>query len=148
MGEMNIISQKHFMQQQHLDKLNKGFILLTTVLIIGAIGVSVAVSLVLLGLSSSRTSFSFEQSNQAQALATACMEEALQQIRDSTPFEGSDDISLGQGECSYTVVNEGGQERTITAFGEVGTIVRKVKVTLDTINPAINITSWQEVADF
>jgi len=30
----------------------------------------------------------------------------------------------------------------------VGTIIRKVKVTIDAINPQINVTSWQEVADF
>ena len=126
----------------------KGYIALITVLVTGAVGVAIAVSVLWLGLGSSKTSFSMEQSNQAKALANACSEEALQQIRDSTPFTGSGNLTFGQGTCSYTVTSQGGQNRTITASASVGTIVRKVKITIDKITPSINITSWQEVADF
>jgi len=126
----------------------KGYVALITVLISGAIGVAIATSLLLLGLGSSRTSFALEQSNQAKALANACSEEALQQIRDSTPFTGTGSLTLGQGTCGYTVVNDGGENRTVTASGTVGTVVRKIKIIVNTINPAINLTSWQEVADF
>jgi len=126
----------------------KGYVALITVLITGAIGVAIATSLLLLGLGSSRTSFALEQSNQAKALANACAEEALQQIRDSTPFTGTGSLTLGQGTCGYTVVNDGGENRTVTASGTVGTVVRKIKIIVNTINPAINLTSWQEVADF
>lgn len=127
---------------------NQGFITLISVLIVGAVGTAIAVSLILLGIGSSRTSFAVEQSNQAKALANACAEEALQQIRDSTPYTGSGNLSLGQGDCSYTVTSQGGQNRTITASGTVGTIVRKVEVVIDTINPAIEIVSWKELPDF
>ncbi|MDP3973694.1 MAG: hypothetical protein Q8P92_02565 [Candidatus Daviesbacteria bacterium] len=136
------------MKQQPYDKKNqKGYIVLITVLVIGAIGVAIAVSVLWLGLGSSKSSFSQEQSNQAKALVNACSEEALQQIRDSIPFTGTGNLTLGQGTCTYTVTNDGGTNRTITATGTVGTIVRKVKITIDTINPKINITSWQEAAD-
>lgn len=124
-----------------------GYITLISVLIVGVIGVAIATSLILLGLGMSRTSFALEQSNQAKALANTCIEEALQQIRDSTPFTGTDNLTLGQGTCAYTVTNNGGQNRTITSSGTVGTIIRKVEVIIDTINPQINITSWQEVAN-
>ena len=127
---------------------NTGYVALITVLVIGAVGTAIAVSVILLGLGSSRTSFALEQSNQAKALANACAEEALQQIRDSTPFTGTGSLTLGQGTCGYTVVNDGGENRTVTASGTVGTVVRKIKIIVNTINPAINLTSWQEVADF
>ncbi len=130
------------------SKVQDGYIALITVLVTGAVGVAIATSLLLLGLGSSRTSFSLEQSNQAKALANACSEEALQQIRDSTPFTGTGNLTLGQGTCSYTVTSGGGQNRTITSSGIVGTIVRKVKIIIDKITPNINVTSWQEVADF
>lgn len=142
-----MIFPKLFMQLPVYDNY-KGFIALTSILIVGAVGAAITVSLLLLGLGSSRTSFALEQSNQAKALADACAEEALQQIRDSTPFTGSGNLSLGQGTCAYTVINLGGHNRSITASGTVGTIVRKVKITIDKINPTINITYWQEVADF
>lgn len=136
-----------------LDFTNKynrksgGFVTLISVLAVGAVGIAIAVSLLLLGVGNSRTSFAYEQSNQAKALANACAEEALQQIRNSTPFTGSDSLSLGQGACSYTVTSQGGQNRTISTTGDVGTIVRKVKIVIDTINPIIQVVSWQEVAD-
>ena len=131
-------------------KLNnkRGYITLMSVLIVGAIGTAIAVSLILLGLGVSRNSFALEQSNQAKALANSCAEEALQQIRDSTPFTGTGSLSSSQGDCEYEVVNDGGQDRTITASSTVKTIVRKVKVTIDTINPDINIVLWQEVGSF
>ena len=127
---------------------NTGYVALITVLVIGAVGTAIAVSVILLGLGSSRTSFALEQSNQAKALANACAEEALQQIRDSISFSGTGNLTLGQGTCTYTVTNDGAQNRTVTSSGTVGTTIRKVKITLDQINPTINITSWQELADF
>lgn len=125
-----------------------GFITLISVLVVGAVGIAVAFSLLLLGVGNSRTSFAIEQSNQAKALANACAEEALQQIRDSTPFIGSNNLTLGQGTCSYTVTSQGGQSRTVIAEGMVGTIYRKVKIIINKINPTIAVTSWQEVDSF
>lgn len=127
---------------------NDGYITLLSVLVIGAIAVLIAVSLILLGLSSSRNSFSLEESNQAKALANACAEEALQEIQDLLVYEGSDTISLGQGSCTYTVTNLGVQNRDIEATGTVGNVVRKVEILIDQIRPEINIVSWQEVDDF
>lgn len=127
---------------------NKGFITLISVLVVGAVGVAITLSVILLGLGSSRGSLALEQSNQAKGLANACTEEALQQIKDSMPFTGTGNITLGQGSCSYTVTSQGGQNRTITASGAVGALTRKVKVIINGISPAIQVASWQEVADF
>src|SRR3990167_9131747 len=107
---------------------NSGYIILVSVLVVSAVGVAIALSLLLLGLGSSRTSFAVEQSNQAKALANACAEEALQKIRNSVPFEGSDGLALGQGTCDYTVTKQTAQNRTITASGAVGTLIRKTKI--------------------
>lgn len=128
--------------------VHSGYIVLITVLVVGAVGVAIAVSLLWLGLSGSKSSFALQQSNQAKGLANACIEEALQQIRDSTSFTGTGSLTLGAGTCSYTVTSQGSQNRTITATGTVGTIIRKVKVIIDKITGSINVTSWQEVADF
>ncbi len=136
------------MLQRHCDKGQSGYIVLISVLIIGAVGVAVAVAVLWLGLGDSKGSFALEQSNQAKSLANACSDEALQQIRDSTSYTGTGNLTLGQGTCTYTVTNTGGTSRTITSTGTVGTVVRKVKITIDTINPSINVTSWKEVGDF
>lgn len=125
-----------------------GFVTLIGVLLVGVVGVAIALSLLLLGVDNSRTSFAIEQSSQAKALANACTEEALQRIRDSFTFTGSGNLTLGQGTCSYTVSNQGAQNRTVIATGVVGAVTRRVKVVVLGVNPVLVLTSWQEVADF
>lgn len=144
---MSMIIPRLFLVQPMLEN-NNGFVALIAILVLGAVGISVGISLILLGLGSSRTSFSLEQSNQAKALANACSEEALQKLRESTDFTGTSTISLGNGTCTYTV-SATGQSRLITTTSTISTIVRKVKIRL-TINPQnlkFTIASWQEVAD-
>ncbi len=142
---MNLV--KHFMQVQVCvnHSMNRGYITLISVLVVGAVGVAIALSVILLGLGSSRTSFAWEQSNQAKALANACAEEALQQIRNSTSYTGSGNLVLGQGTCDYLVTTQGGENRTITAVGEVGTIIRNVEIIVNAIEPAIGLVSWREI---
>lgn len=147
----NLILNSNY--SDHSDKLLNsdrlpGYITLISVLVVGAVAVSITFSLILLGIGNTKTALSLDQSKQAWGLADACGEEALQQIRDSTPFTGTGNLTLGQGSCIYTVTNQGGQNRTINSTGTIGTIVRKVKIVLDKITPSLNITSWQEVADF
>ena len=125
-----------------------GYITLMSVLIVSSIGVAITLSLVLLGLGSSKSSFSIERSAEARALANACSEQALQEIRNLTAYVGSGNLNLGQGACTYTVTDTGGETRLIMATGQVGSVIRKVKVTIDAINPQINILTWQELADF
>ncbi len=143
---MNLIIQKHLpaMPRFVITEM-KGYVALVSVLIVGAMGVIVATGVILLGLSWSRTSFALTQSLQAKTSADACVEEALQRIKDSTPFSGSGTLTLGLGGCTYTVTNNGAQNRSVVSVGTVGTVVRKVSVTLDKISPSINITSWREV---
>jgi len=87
--------------QADANNNQRGYIVLITVLVIGAVGVAIAIAVLWLGLGSSKSSFALEQSNHAKALANACAEEALQQIRDSTPFSGTGNLTLGQGWNNY-----------------------------------------------
>ena len=132
--------------QQLLSGINnnkeKGILTLMSVLLIGAIGLVVGISLILLGLANSRTSFVLLQSNQAKALANACTEEKLQQLMTSSNDYTGGSLTLGQGTCSYTATKQG-SNAIITASGKIGTITRKNQITAS-VNPVI-ISSWQEV---
>ncbi|MCX6793145.1 MAG: hypothetical protein NTY12_03895 [Candidatus Falkowbacteria bacterium] len=124
-----------------------GYITLISVLVIGAIGTAVVISVIWLGIGSSRSSFADEQSDQAWGLANACAEEALQQIRSSSAYTGTGNLTLGQGTCSYTVTNTGGTTRSVTASGTVGTMIRRSAISITALNPKLVISSWQEVAN-
>lgn len=126
----------------------RGYIALISILIISAIVILIAASANLISISESKMGLKESESWQAFYLTTACAEEALQQIKDSTPYEGSGNIPIGQGSCAYTVTKLIGENRIITATGTVRDINRRVKITIDKVNPTINIVSWQEVADF
>ena len=142
------------MEQLHYDHKHKnlqtenGFVVLLSVLVFTVVGMALLSSFLFFGIGQLQSSFSVEQSGQARALANACAEEALQQINDSVSFSGTGNLSLSTGTCNYTVISLSGSNREIEAIGEVDSIVRKVFITLDQINPSIHITSWQEVADF
>jgi hypothetical protein len=125
--------------------MNSGYITLLSVLVVGAIGVAVATSLLVLGVSSSRSSFAYQQMYQAQELVQACAEEGLEQIRIASAYTGSGSVSAGQGVCTYSVTSQGGELRTLDATSTVGSVVRKTKVVLSAINPLLVVSSWQEV---
>ena len=126
----------------------RGFVSLIAVIIVGAVGLSVAVFLLLNGIDSMRASLVGEQSSQARALADACVETSLELIREQTSYTGNGELTLGEGNCAYAVTSQGGQLRTITSTGTVAAMVRKVRIVIDAITPDITIASWQEVADF
>ena len=129
-------------------KTNQGYIALISVLIISALVLLIASSASLSSLSESEMGLEENQSWEAYYLANLCTEEALQQIRDSVSYEGSENIFLNSGNCSYTVIREPGQNRTINATGTVEAIIRKLRINIDQINPKINVASWQEVTEF
>lgn len=129
-------------------KNQQGYIALISVLIISATVLLLGISASLLALGEANMGLLKNQSSEAYFLANLCAEEALQQIQDSVPFQGNGNISAGNGICDYVVVKLLGQNRTIDTSGTVGTIVRRISITLDKVNPNINIISWQEVANF
>lgn len=135
-------------QEHSVSPSENGYVALISVLIIGAIGLTISISILLFGLDFSRTAFVEQQYAQARNLADACAEEGLQQVRDDTAFTGTAGLTLGDGSCTYTVTNTGGENRTIDAEGSVGTTVSREVVTIDAISPQINVVSWQYVADF
>ena len=128
--------------------MNRGYTTLLSVLILGAIGLAVSVFLILSGLGVSRSSLTVAESAQAFALANWCVEEALQNIHDANAYSGLHSYSFSTGNCSHQVIDGGGSNRTIQSIGTINSTVRKVRVTIDTINPSINVVLWQEVADF
>jgi hypothetical protein len=125
---------------------HQGFVTLISVLVLGAVGVAVVTSLLLLGVGSSRSSFAAEQSLQARGLADACAETALQQIRTNSAFTGTNTLTFGSNSCTYTVTNSGGTTRAVVSSGTVGTVVRRVNVSVATVSP-VTILLWQEVAN-
>lgn len=127
-------------------KRKNGYVLLITVLAISAVGISSVISVVLLGVAFSKTSLALKQSNAARGLADACLETALEKIRDNNNFSGTGNVTMTYGSCAYSVP-AGAVPKTVTANGTSGTAVRKVSAAISALKPAMTLSSWQEVAD-
>lgn len=123
-----------------------GYVALIAVLIIGAAAVAISLTLLMTGVDSQRSGLSGQRSKQARALAVACAQEALQQVHDSTSFTGTNNLAIGQGNCSYTVTSTGANTRTIVSSGTVGNVVRKIQAYVTIGVSGISVTSWQEVS--
>lgn len=127
--------------------MKEGYTTLVSVLVVGAVCAVIATSLLLFGVSSAKTVVALERSHRAKAFVNTCMEEALQQISDSTSFTGTATLSWPEGVCMYTVTSQGGQNRTVIASSTVGAVIRRSRAFVSGINPTIQITSWQEVGN-
>ena len=125
-----------------------GFILLVGILVVGAVGLAVSISVALLGVGFSKTTTSLQQSNQARGLANACAEYGLEKLRESVSYAGNETLTIGSSTCAIlSVLGSGNANRTVQASSTVGTVTRKVKVQVLQVAPQVILTSWQEVAD-
>ncbi|MBP6866096.1 MAG: hypothetical protein KBC12_00970 [Candidatus Pacebacteria bacterium] len=127
---------------------SKAFVTLIGVIVFGSVCISLVVAILMLGIGSSKTSIAVYHSRQALFAAHACAEEALETIRENHSFAGNGNLTLDAASCNFAVTDKGGESRNVASSGSVGTITRKVEIEIDAISPVINVTSWQEVADF
>ena len=134
---------------KNFNKKNKeeGYAILIIIVILSASSLIITTSLLIWGYYFNKTSLDLEESNQAMGLADACAEAALQEIRNDENYTGTDGFSLSTGSCTFTV-SGASPNKTIQATGTADLSIRKVRITTDQINPTINITLWEEVANF
>lgn len=126
------------------DRSN-GYIALITVLVVGAAGLAIALTILMSGVGASESGLVTQQATQARALSNACAEEGLAVWRSNPAYTGTTNMSLGAGTCSYTVTRTANNTLTLDATGTVNDIVRKSKVYVTIGASSISITSWQDV---
>jgi hypothetical protein len=130
-------------------KKQSGYILLITILIIGAIASAILSSLLLLGISSTQVSFSVQQSEEALAAAQACAEYALLKLRQSPSYAGSEFRTVGSYTCEVLAIGGiGNNNRALCTEGTSGDAIRRLEIAVNQILPQTKVFSWQEVSVF
>lgn len=127
---------------------NRGYVALISVIMIGALGTAVMISVIASGINAGKTDLALQQSGIARVLASSCAEEALQKIVETGTTSSSGNLAIGSGTCSYLITSQSGLNITINSSGVLGTITKKVKVIISTTTPSLVLSSWQEVSDF
>lgn len=130
-----------------LKNIKRGYVALMSVILMGALGIAVMVSVISQGVTSSKTELSLQQSGQARILATACIEEALQIILETATTSSTANLTIGAGNCTYSI-NKPAASVIINSTGNFGTLVKRIQVILSTSSPSIVLSSWQDVSDF
>jgi hypothetical protein len=135
--------------KRFIFKVRQGYIFLLSVLVIGAIATSTALSLVLLGLASEQSGFNIVQSMQAYEHANTCVERALRTLRSDLTYEGDVTAALTNGSCTLKKIGgTGNADRIICSEGRSGQSVRRLEVYVREIFPRVKIASWKEVDQF
>lgn len=118
-----------------------------SVIMLGAIGLVLMVSVVYQSTITSKTNLNLQQASQARMLANTCAEEALQLLADTGVATASGNLSLYGGSCSYAIFMENGTV-IVTAIGTSGTSLKRVKIIVSSLAPSVVLSSWQEVSSF
>ncbi len=126
-----------------------GYIFLISVLVIGAVAATTAISLVLLGLASEQTGNTVVQSDQSFEYAQTCIERALRSLRDDLTYGGDETFTFARGSCTLlSIGGSGNRDRTLCAEGRSGQSVRRLEILVRTLYPTVTIATWREVSIF
>lgn len=134
------------------NKKQPGYVALITVLVVGAVFLVVALSLLTTGIYSGKTSLTEGHSVQARSAANACSEIALGAIQAnitlSTPYTFSIILDPALNiRCNYTISGTSPNFTIVSEgrAGQNGDIVKRNTIFLNRVGPTLNISSWEEV---
>lgn len=127
----------------------RGYVLLISVIVIGAVASTIVASLMLLGITASKVGQSFRASTQALELAQACAEVALHSLRQSPSYAGDEVFALDTGVCEIlTIGGAGNNSRLLCVEGRAGDATRRIEIVVKQLLPRTIIDTWSEVYAF
>jgi len=137
---------------------NKGFLVLTLVLIVCSTILIITTGLFLRSISQTKGGSDSENSLKALGAANACGEYALRQMiassTDATTTEsnwnyyGDIPLLVGAETCYIYPIVASGTDKIIKASSTVSTFTKKILIDVATNSPSMVVSSWKTVADF
>lgn len=126
-------------------KKQKGFIAITTVLIVSALTLMIGISISLGSISEIKMGLQRSLSSQSYYLANLCAEQTLMKLKEDSNYSGDEIINVSNGSCTILPI-EGNWTIKVSAFSSGQ--IKKMKLVVSQINPEIIVDSWEEVAEF
>jgi hypothetical protein len=140
----SIHSKKRFLSKEY----RKGYIALFSVIVLGAVSLVIAVSVLSTGVTASKFSFNVEEKIHSRIVSASCAEEVLQQILDTGIDSGSGSMSIASGDCSYSIIQTGLDSLRLHVEGAKGGAISRLRIEIASSTPRIKLSSWQEVSSF
>jgi hypothetical protein len=124
----------------------RGFIALTTMLVISAVALAVSISISLIGVSRAKNSLDYIKGQKTLKIAEGCAEVALLELRDDVNYLGGSP-TMGDGMCTISI-SGAGSDRTIdveATISEASVYVRRLQLTIKRTGNSVNIVSWNQI---
>lgn len=135
--------RKNFLMPVKKTQKRKGYVALSSLLVISAVVLMVVISASLLSLSEGQMGDSVRKGEEAFFFVEGCLEEALLRARDSSVYEGGV-LNLPDGQCTIDIIKDDGNW-TVTASGSKDGYQRSVEAQIRRGCDQIELISWQEV---
>ena len=127
----------------------RGFIALTSVLILSAIFLSMSISVASRAISESNTAFAFQEHNTARYVARACLEYARMKLERTLDYQGNEGILIHGQSCQIlNIEGVGITNRTLRVESIVGAYTYRIEEIIETVSPHMVITSSKRVIHF
>jgi len=124
----------------------KSYITLLSVIIVGTIAMSIAISLILISVDSTKTTMAYESGKRAEYLARACVETALGKLWDNIDYTGNETVSFTDGSCQIlSIENPSTQTPTIKTIGTYHSSTKRFEVKLLQVSTQIQIDYYRQV---
>ena len=125
-----------------------GYIILTSVLLIGSLTTLLIVGLAFRSLGGLEDERFQENATIARAMSNACVEEALRAIIEAASYAGGVTLTLGSYSCDILPVIRSGNNYTIPTQSSVGGVTKKNLILSQRGTGIMRVDSWQDVPDF
>lgn len=122
--------------------MKRGFVAITSVLVISAVALATVSTVMLLGVGEMLGSFAGMKGEESLQLVEGCVEDALLKIHGNSAWAGGP-LNPPEGDCLVTI-NSGNPNWDITVAATSGDYQRKVRVVFGR-GTSLVISSWEEI---
>ena len=122
----------------------KGFVAISTVLILGSVVVAIATTISLLSIGEAQSSLSLFKGEDNLTFVEGCVEDAMLKIRSNSAYSGTT-ITRPEGTCTITYTLTGPTNWDITVSSGSTSYQRKIEVVFVRNATGITLTSWKEI---
>ena len=125
-----------------LQQQNRGFVAISTVLIISFVVLAASINLSLLGIGEGQASLSLAKGAETWSFVDGCAEDALLKLRNNASYAGGN-VTRPEGTCTVSV-SQAGSVYTLTVSTNATLYKRTVEIVANR-GGNITITSWKEI---
>lgn len=131
------------MNKYSLRRLKGGYVAFSSLLVISAVVLVVAISVSLLSISEGQMGYAVRKGEDALFFVEGCLEEALLRAKKSSTYNGGL-LNFPQGQCTIEI-EKNGEDWTIVALGAKDGYTKKIEAKIRRACNQIKLNSWSEV---